>query len=101
LEALANAYRRKDLRSLFKKLKVHVPWEDYDDLKQITLAQWIHESGWGKSPLARLHLNFVGLKWRPEMESWVRPADYEQTIEKRNIVSFRATTLSSKAIGDF
>lgn len=52
LEALANAYRLKDLGSLFKKLKVHVPWEDYDDLKQITLAQWIPNSH--KQPIAVL-----------------------------------------------
>jgi N-acetylmuramoyl-L-alanine amidase len=77
IEALADVYRVKDMGTLFKKLKVKVSWEDYDDLRQVTLAQWILESGRGESDLARLHLNFAGLKWRPEMESWAQPVDYE------------------------
>ncbi|MBO9622249.1 MAG: N-acetylmuramoyl-L-alanine amidase [Sphingomonas sp.] len=39
----------------------------YPHLKPVTLAQWLLESGRGTSDLAKLHYNFGGLKWRPEM----------------------------------
>jgi len=37
---------------------------DHPKLKNITMAQWILESGWGRSELAKEHFNFGGLKWR-------------------------------------
>ena len=40
---------------------------DHPGLKPVTFAQWLLESGRGSSPLAAEHLNFGGLKWRPEM----------------------------------
>ena len=70
LDQLVSAYKGKDLAALFKKLKANVHPEDFDDLQNASLAQWILESGWGKSPLARDHFNFGGLKWRPEMANW-------------------------------
>jgi N-acetylmuramoyl-L-alanine amidase len=36
-------------------------------LRAVTLAQWMLESGRATSALAKLHFNFGGLKWRPEM----------------------------------
>lgn len=39
-------------------------------LKPVTLAQWLLESGRGTSKLAQDHLNFGGLKWRPEMAGY-------------------------------
>jgi hypothetical protein len=39
-----------------------------DRLRPVCLAQAIAESGRGDSNLARQHLNFWGMKWRPEME---------------------------------
>lgn len=41
---------------------------EYPNLKPVTLAQWILESGWGKSELAKLHNNFAGLKWRGDLD---------------------------------
>lgn len=46
-------------------------------LKEITLAQWILESGRGTSRLAIDHLNFGGLKWREEMAEFATPVEYE------------------------
>jgi flagellum-specific peptidoglycan hydrolase FlgJ len=42
-------------------------------LKAIVLAQWILESGRGKSPLASNHKNFGGLTWRKEMKKYGEP----------------------------
>lgn len=50
------------------------PWEslvssyacaaiEYPELKAVTLAQWILESGWGRSGLSRKAYNFGGLKY--------------------------------------
>jgi N-acetylmuramoyl-L-alanine amidase len=46
-------------------------------LKPVTLAQWILESGRGTSRLATEHLNFGGLKWRPEMVGFATPVEHE------------------------
>ena len=75
LDQLVSAYKGKDLAVLFKKLKANVHPEDFDDLQNASLAQWILESGWGKSPLACDHFNFGGLKWRPEMANWTEAKD--------------------------
>jgi len=75
LDQLVSAYKGKDLAALFNKLKANVHAEDFDDLQNASLAQWILESGWCKSPLARDHFNFGGLKWRPEIANWTEPKD--------------------------
>jgi N-acetyl-anhydromuramyl-L-alanine amidase AmpD/N-acetylmuramoyl-L-alanine amidase len=75
LDQLVSAYKGKDLAALFKKLKANVHPEDFDDLQNASLAQWILESGWAKSGRARDHFNFGGLKWRPEMANWTEAKD--------------------------
>jgi Mannosyl-glycoprotein endo-beta-N-acetylglucosaminidase/N-acetylmuramoyl-L-alanine amidase len=45
-------------------------------LRAVTLAQWALESGRGSSELARVHGNFAGLKWRPEMEGFATKITY-------------------------
>jgi hypothetical protein len=75
LDQLVSAYKGKDLAAMFKKLKAKVHPEDFDDLQNASLAQWILESGWANSPLARGHFNFGGLKWRPEMANWTEAKD--------------------------
>ena len=37
---------------------------EYPELKVVTLAQWMLESGRGSSDLAKKHNNYAGLKWR-------------------------------------
>lgn len=49
----------------------------YPHLKAVTLAQWALESGWGTSRLATQHLNFGGLKYRPEMAPYARKVRYK------------------------
>jgi N-acetylmuramoyl-L-alanine amidase len=62
IERLATAYRGTAL--------------PHPNLKAVTFAQWLLESGRGTSALARDHLNFAGLKWRPEMASVATRVDY-------------------------
>jgi N-acetyl-anhydromuramyl-L-alanine amidase AmpD/N-acetylmuramoyl-L-alanine amidase len=75
LDQLVSAYKGKDLAALFKTVKANVHPEDFDDLQNASLAQWILESGWAKSPLARDYFNFGGLKWRAEMANWTEAKD--------------------------
>ena len=49
---------------------------EFPQLRDVTVAQWILESGYGQSRLAQEHLNFGGLKWRVEMEGFAEPVDY-------------------------
>jgi hypothetical protein len=50
---------------------------EFEHLKPVTLAQWMHESGRGFSKLATEHLNFAGLKWREEMVDLASKISYE------------------------
>lgn len=47
------------------------------NLKTVTLAQWMLESGRGTSDLATQHYNFGGLKWRPEMAAFATRVLYQ------------------------
>ncbi|MBV8360665.1 MAG: N-acetylmuramoyl-L-alanine amidase, partial [Deltaproteobacteria bacterium] len=49
---------------------------EFPELKEITVAQWTFESGYGASHLATEFLNFAGLKWREEMNGYARPVEY-------------------------
>ncbi|HEU0253797.1 MAG TPA: N-acetylmuramoyl-L-alanine amidase [Pyrinomonadaceae bacterium] len=49
----------------------------HEQLKEVTLAQWMLESGRASSALATEHLNFGGLKWRSEMTPFATPVNYE------------------------
>jgi N-acetylmuramoyl-L-alanine amidase len=62
----------EQLVSTYKSMEIAFP-----DLKPITLAQWILESGRGESELAIKHFNFAGLKWRDEMVGFATPVKYE------------------------
>lgn len=61
-----------DLVACYKAINVA-----FQELKPVTLAQWILESGRGTSELATNHLNFAGLKWRSEMVGYAVPVQYE------------------------
>jgi hypothetical protein len=39
----------------------------HPQLKDISFAQWAHETGYGQSPLAVTHNNYAGMKWRDQM----------------------------------
>jgi N-acetylmuramoyl-L-alanine amidase len=50
------------LATIYKGEEIRHP-----QLRAVTLAQWMLESGRATSDLAKLHYNFGGLKWRSEM----------------------------------
>lgn len=50
---------------------------EFPQLKAITIAQWLLESGRGTSLLATEHFNFGGLKWREPMGEFATPVDYQ------------------------
>jgi N-acetylmuramoyl-L-alanine amidase len=49
----------------------------YPQLRAVTLAQWMLESGRATSKLAKLHYNFGGIKWRKEMTPYATRIEYE------------------------
>jgi N-acetylmuramoyl-L-alanine amidase len=65
--------------SLIKRLATIYALEHirHPQLKAVTLAQWLLESGRGTSDLAKLHYNFGGLKWRPEMGLFATKIRYQ------------------------
>ncbi len=50
---------------------------EFGNLKGVTLAGWILESGWGQSELARKHNNFAGMKYRPELKRFAKKVRYQ------------------------
>ncbi|GAA0272678.1 N-acetylmuramoyl-L-alanine amidase [Alteraurantiacibacter aestuarii] len=48
----------------------------YPNLRAVSFAQWMLESGRATSPLATDHYNFAGLKWRPEMGLFATRVNY-------------------------
>lgn len=49
---------------------------EFPNLKGVTLASWILESGWGGSELANKHNNFAGMKYRKAMEPFATKVSY-------------------------
>lgn len=67
-----------DLTLITKLAKIYATQTiQYPKLKAVTLAQWMLESGRGSSDLAKLHFNFGGLKWRPEMANFATKIMYQ------------------------
>ncbi|MEB3311870.1 MAG: glucosaminidase domain-containing protein [Snowella sp.] len=76
LDDLITRYAATDLGNIFREVDTtdkravdltKINSEHYLHLKEITLAQWLLESGRATSKLANEHKNFAGLKWRTEM----------------------------------
>src|SRR4030095_16567629 len=63
LQKLATIYRGDEIQ--------------YPELRAVTLAQWMLESGRATSKLAKLHYNFGGIKWRREMAPYATRIQYE------------------------
>ncbi|MDJ0631179.1 MAG: N-acetylmuramoyl-L-alanine amidase [Rhodobacter sp.] len=49
---------------------------EFNNLKPVTLAMWILESGRGTSGLATNHLNFAGMKYRSEISQFAKRVLY-------------------------
>ena len=76
LDNLAKQYADTDLESIFttvgiKSTKIDIARRQA--LKEVTLAQWLLESGRATSDLSIKCLNFAGLKWRSGMTGFATP----------------------------
>lgn len=76
LDDLVTKYAATDLGSIFAEVDATpersvnlttINPDHYTHLKEVSLAQWLLESGRATSKLADEHNNFAGLKWRKEM----------------------------------
>jgi N-acetylmuramoyl-L-alanine amidase len=74
LDALRNAYARATI--------------SHPQLKAVTLAQWLLESGRATSDLAIKHLNFGGLKFRPEMKPFATSVFHQASDGPDNYCKF-------------
>lgn len=79
LDELVKKYTTTDLNTVFSKVSIDVNKIDtskineinHQSLKEVTLAQWLLESGRANSKLAIDANNFAGLKWRdPDMKGF-------------------------------
>jgi uncharacterized FlgJ-related protein len=61
---------------------------EFPQLKGISLAQWAVECGWGTSDLAKLHRNYAGMKWRPQMNEYATPVEYAAHDGKERYCKF-------------
>ncbi len=78
LEELVKKYALLDFNTIFSKVSIDTNQIDstkineinHQDLKEVTLAQWLLESGRANSKLSVEANNFAGLKWRSEMDNF-------------------------------
>ena len=63
-------------------------FNQHEELRVIVLAQWILESGWGKSELSKKYFNYGGLKWRDEMIGHGTPVLYNAHDGETEYVEF-------------
>lgn len=76
LDDLVAAYAVADLEQIFTQVGIDIDRVKPDRrpaLKEVTLAQWLLESGRATSKLSVEALNFAGLKWRSEMKGYATP----------------------------
>lgn len=76
MQDLAEEYARTPLNK-FTPFASRLNLKRRADIKAVTLAQWMVESGHGRSGLAWMHGNFGGLKWRPDLQGVSVPARYD------------------------
>jgi hypothetical protein len=82
LDDLVNKYAAADLASIFKDVGLTgIASDSHEDLKEVTLAQWLLESARASSKLAVEAKNFSGLKWREEMKGFATPIDIKVPSE--------------------
>lgn len=79
LDELVTKYNTTDLNTVFSKVSTNgleidsskINEINHQNLKEVTLAQWLLESGRANSKLAIQANNFAGLKWRdPDMKGF-------------------------------
>jgi tetratricopeptide (TPR) repeat protein len=83
--------RFRELLETYRSASVEFP-----HLKDMTFAQWALESSYGRSPLATMHLNFAGIKWRADMAPIARQVFYKPPHDPQD-----TEYCGFKELGDF
>jgi hypothetical protein len=94
LDELVSKYAVSNLDDIFKEVDLttdrsveltKINPDHYSHLKEITLAQWLLESGRATSKLANEHKNFAGLKWREEMHPFASEKIIKVPSEEKEV----------------
>lgn len=103
LDDLVNKYSNKDLVKIFTQVGIEsakITDINRQILKEVTLAQWLLESGRGKSELAVNANNFAGLKWRiPDMKGFAEPLKIKVPSEPEEVEFCKFTDIDAFIIG--
>ena len=103
LDDLVNTYSQKDLATIFTEVGIEnlkINEINRQILKEVTLAQWLLESGRGKSDLAVNANNFAGLKWRvPDMQGFAEPLKIKVPSEPQEVEFCKFTDIDAFIIG--
>lgn len=96
LNELVTKYAQSDLEAVFQAVQLKnadkINSINLPELKEVTLAQWLLESGRAESNLATTANNFAGLKWRePDMIGFAEPLEIKvnSEIEAVNFCKFK------------
>ena len=103
IDDLINNYFYTDLRDTFAKVgldSAKIADTNWQILKEVTLAQWLLESGRGTSQLAILGNNFAGLKWRfPDMRGFAEPLKIKVPSEPQPVEFCRFSDVNAFILG--
>ena len=100
VDDLVSKYAQSDLKSIFTKVGlVDIADSSMENLRAVTLAQWLLESGRTTSLLATTANNFSGLKWRSEMTGFANPINIKVPSEEIPMEFCQFTDLDAFIIG--
>ncbi|WP_392534711.1 glucosaminidase domain-containing protein [Nostoc sp. C117] len=103
LNELVNNYLEKDLKQILSKVGIKsdkITDINRQILKEVTLAQWLLESGKAESKLAMDANNFAGLKWRyPDMKGFAEPFKIKVDSEPDEVEFCKFTDIDAFIIG--
>lgn len=103
LDNLINKYSQTNLVTVFNKVGINsnqISEINHQLLKEVTLAQWLLESGRATSELAIKANNFAGLKWRiPDMKGFAEPWKVKAPSEREVVEFCQFTDIDAFIIG--
>lgn len=102
LDDLVKQYADADLESIFTKVGIKsskIYLARRQSLKEVTLAQWLLESGRATSDLSIQCLNFAGLKWRDGMSDFATSFSIKVPSETKPVDFCKFDTLEKFVTG--
>jgi Mannosyl-glycoprotein endo-beta-N-acetylglucosaminidase/Penicillin-insensitive murein endopeptidase len=96
VDDLAQKSAQADLPAVFSAVGLNgIKPADYEELRTVTLAQWLLESGRATSLLSTKANNFSGLKWRSEMTGFATQIDIQVPSEEISMEFCQFTDLDA------